>query len=76
MIKGIRIDRRGRLTLPKDLRVRLGLMAGGRLVIEQRADGVLLRPESRSAVEIYSNARLAEFAQNNEVGLADFTLGQ
>ena len=76
MIKSIRIDRRGRLTLPKELRARLGLMAGGQLVIEQRADGILLRPPSGSAVEIYSAARLKEFARNNEAGLADFGSGQ
>ena len=72
MIKSIRIDRRGRLTLPKELRVRLGLMAGGQLVIEHRADGILLRPASWSAVEIYSAARLKEFARNNEESLAGF----
>ena len=69
MIKYIRIDPRGRLTLPKELRVRLGLMAGGQLVIEQRADGILLRPPSGSAVEIYSATRLKEFARNNEEAL-------
>lgn len=78
MVKHIRIDRRGRLTLPKELRVRLGLLAGGQLVIEQRADGILLRPASGAGTEaeIYSAARLKEFARNNEAGLAEFRLGQ
>ena len=74
MIKYIRIDPRGRLTLPKELRVRLGLMAGGQLVIEQRTDGILLRPASGAGTEaeIYSAARLKEFARNNEESLAGF----
>ena len=76
MVNHIRIDRRGRLTLPKELGVRLGLMAGGQLVIEQREDGILLGPPSGSAVEIYSAARLKEFARNNKAGLAEFRLGQ
>ncbi len=76
MTKMIRIDQRGRFTLPRELRVRLGLMSGGQLLGEQRAEGILFRPASGPAVEIYSHARLKEFARNNEVGLADLPLGQ
>ena len=43
-----RLDERGRLVLPADLRRRLGLRAGDEVKITEEADGVL-RVESRRA---------------------------
>jgi AbrB family looped-hinge helix DNA binding protein len=70
MTKVININDRGTLTLPKELRQRLGLHAGGQLVAEDTAEGVLLRTGVTFPVEIYTDKRLAEFQRNNEDALA------
>ena len=70
MTKVININERGTLTLPKELRQRLGLQASGQLVAEDTAEGVLLRTGVTFPVEIYTDKRLAEFQRNNEDALA------
>lgn len=60
MTKVIRIDQRGTLTLPKEIRELLGLSGSGQVVVESTKKGVLLRPEVTVPVEIYDKAKLAE----------------
>ena len=74
MTKVITINERGTLTLPKELRQRLGLQASGQLVAEDTAEGVLLRTGVTFPVEIYTDKRLAEFQRNNEDALASHRL--
>ena len=56
--------------MPKALRQRLGVKGGGQIVAEETEEGVLLRLGVTLPVEIYSEARLKEFARNNEEALA------
>ena len=44
------IDGKGRLTVPKDVRERLGLKSGERLVFEVEDDSVRLRVERRKSL--------------------------
>lgn len=74
MTKVISINGRGTLTLPKELRERLGIKAAGQVVVEETSDGVLLRPGVTVPVEIYSAERMAEFSRNNDAALAGFKL--
>lgn len=74
MTKVISINARGTLTLPKEMRRRLGIKTRGQVVVEDTSDGVLLRPGVTVPVEIYSAKRLAEFARNNEAALAGYRL--
>lgn len=74
MTKVININGRGTLTLPKDLRQRLGIRASGRVVVEETSKGLLLRAGGPVPVEIYSAKRVAEFARSNEAALAGFKL--
>jgi len=47
----VRVDKAGRIVLPKHLRDRFGLTAGANLEISETGDGVLLRPgRSRSSL--------------------------
>ena len=47
----IKIDKAGRIVLPKPVRERLNLREGSELVIEERSDGLTLRPvEQRSSM--------------------------
>jgi len=70
----IPISDRGTITLPKDLRQKYGLEAGGQIVIEEGESGLILRSGVTFSVEIYSNERVEEFEQQNEVELDVFEL--
>ena len=43
----LKIDKAGRVILPKSIRDRLGLHAGGDLEIQETAEGVMLKPVDR-----------------------------
>ena len=72
MTKVISINGRGTLTLPKELRRRIGLAGGGQVVAEETSEGILIRAGATFPVEIYTNERVAEFERNNEKALAKF----
>ena len=60
---------RGTITLPAKLRRQLGIKADDQLIAEATAEGLLLRPAMTVPVEIYSDARIAEFdAAEAELG--------
>jgi AbrB family looped-hinge helix DNA binding protein len=71
MIKVITVNERGALTLPKEVREKLGVTRGGQLVVDMDESGeTVLRPGIVMPVEIYSKERIAEFQQMNEAPLA------
>jgi len=72
MTKVIQINQRGTLTLPKEMRRRLGVSANGQIVAEETDEGVLLRAGVTFPVEMYSEKRVAEFRQNNEEAIARY----
>lgn len=60
---------RGTITLPAKLRRQLGIKADDQLIAEATPDGLLLRPAITLPVEIYTDARVAEFdAAEAELG--------
>jgi len=67
MTKVITVNERGALTLPREVREKLGVTRGGPLVVEvdERGD-VILRARVVLPVEIYSGARVEEFEKMNE----------
>ncbi len=67
-----KIGRRGTVVIPAELRSRYGLQEGSQVVVEERPEGVLLRPVVTLPVEIYSSERKAEFLLNNAVSEADY----
>jgi bifunctional DNA-binding transcriptional regulator/antitoxin component of YhaV-PrlF toxin-antitoxin module len=74
MTKVININNRGILTLPKEMRRRLGVNGNSQIIAEETGDGVLLRAGVTFPVELYSEKRLAEFDRNNEQALARYRL--
>ena len=72
MIKVININGRGTLTLPKEMRQRLGVSSNAQVVAEETDDGILLRPGVTFPVELYSDTRLTEFRRNNDEALAGY----
>jgi bifunctional DNA-binding transcriptional regulator/antitoxin component of YhaV-PrlF toxin-antitoxin module len=72
MTKVININGRGTLTLPKELRQRIGMVGGGQVLAEETPEGILIRAGATFPVEIYNEKRMAEFARNNDQALAGF----
>ena len=53
----VTITPNGRMSLPADIRKRLGLAGGGALVVEETADGVILRTVAQSVAHAQALAR-------------------
>ena len=54
------------MTLPKELRKRLGVAAGGVVMASASEDGIVLHPAVAYPIELYSDERIAEFDQAEE----------
>ena len=74
MTRIISINEQGAIALPQDLIKKYGLEAGGQIIIEESEAGLVLRPNNKFPVEIYSDERVEEFRQQNEDELKDFKL--
>jgi len=70
MIEEITIGRRGAVTIPAKFRKKFGLGQDDKLIIEESAQGLLLRPAVSIPIEIYSEERIAEF-QADEAALGE-----
>lgn len=57
------INPRGTITLPVKMRQLMGLKPDDLLLVQATDEGILLRPTVTLPVEMYSAARLAEFAE-------------
>jgi AbrB family looped-hinge helix DNA binding protein len=53
----VTITANGRMSLPADIRKRLGLAAGGALLVEETSDGVVLRTVAQSIARAQALAR-------------------
>lgn len=71
MAKVLKIKGRGTLTLPKELRRRLGIKAG-QVFTEESTERIVLDAGTTFSVEVYRERRLSEFARNNEAALASY----
>ncbi len=49
------------MTLPKPLRRTLGVDKGGIVMADVTDDGIVLHPAAAFPIELYSDARIAEF---------------
>jgi AbrB family looped-hinge helix DNA binding protein len=68
------IGKRGSIVIPAKIRKRYKLDEGSPMLIEERADGILMRPAVTTPieVEIYTPERLAEFILNNAMDEDDY----
>ena len=67
-----KVGRRGTVVIPARVRARYGLEEGSQLIVEDRPEGVLLKPVVALPVEIYTPERKAEFLLNNAVTRDDY----
>lgn len=52
------VSDRGQITLPQEIRKKLGIQAGTALVAEEESGKVILRPAAVTPVEIYSDEEI------------------
>jgi AbrB family looped-hinge helix DNA binding protein len=66
-MRSINMGKRGTVVIPAKTRKRYKLDEGSTMLIEEREDGILMRPAVTTPVdvEIYTPERLAEFFLNN-----------
>lgn len=64
----VTLSDRGVITIPASLRQAYGLKANDELILEGTEAGILLRPSISVPIEIYTEARIAEFARD-EAGI-------
>ncbi|AMA74840.1 hypothetical protein TthSNM11_01500 [Thermus thermophilus] len=61
------LSKRGQITLPAEVRRALGLKPGDTLVVRVEAGRVVLEPAVVLPVELYTEERIREFAENAQV---------
>ena len=62
----ININERGTLTLPKKMRIKLGISGEGQVIAEETSEGIVLKAGASFPIEIYTDERIAEFDKNIE----------
>ena len=67
-----KVGKKGVFTIPAALRKRFNLQDGSLVIAEERPEGILLRPAVATAVEMYNDARTAEFLLSNAADTADY----
>ena len=61
MKESVLVTSRGQITLPADVRKRLGIKAGGVVLLEERNGEVVLRPAAVLEIESYSAEDIANW---------------
>ncbi len=70
----ISVAANGRLSLPADVRKRLGIARGGALLLEETSDGVILRTVAQS-IE-YAQKLSRHYTDRHEAGTVDAFIAQ
>ena len=64
----VKIGKKGQVTIPRRILEAAGMPAESTVIVEPEADGsIRLRPAAVYPIEQYSDARIAEFEQENRV---------
>jgi len=67
----VKIGKKGQVTIPRRVLEATGMPPESRVIVEPEADGsIRLRPAAVYPIEIYSEARIAEFEQENRIPAA------
>lgn len=65
------VSERGQITLPQEIRKKLGIKAGTALVAEEDKGKVVLRPAAVTPVEIYSDEEIRNWLAEDRVSDKD-----
>ncbi|MGH9323196.1 MAG: AbrB/MazE/SpoVT family DNA-binding domain-containing protein [Vicinamibacteria bacterium] len=69
--KTLLLSERGQITLPADVRKRLGLKGGGVLTLEERRGELVLKPAAVVELEMYSDEDIARWDEDDELSNED-----
>jgi len=67
MKENIVVSGRGQITLPADMRRRLGIKAGGVLVVEDRKGELVLRPAAVVVLDTYTDQEIARWEREDRL---------
>jgi antitoxin PrlF len=73
MRESLTVSGRGQITLPANMRKRLGIEAGGVLIAEEREGDIVLRPAAVLEIETYSDADIARWDAEDRLDDAERT---
>jgi len=71
MRRNLFVSSRGQITLPSSVRKRLGIQSGGIVTLEERDNGVVLRPAAVVEIETYSNEDIAQWDKEDRLEPAE-----
>lgn len=71
MRENLTVSSRGQITLPAKVRKRLGIHAGGVVIVEERAGEIVLRPGTVMEIETYSDADIARWDAEDRLDKAE-----
>ncbi len=72
MAEPARVGRRGTVVIPARMRKKFGMVDGSSVLVEEGAEGIVIRPAVTVPVEIYTPERKAEFLLTNAVDASDY----
>ena len=67
MKQNLTISKKGQVTLPAELRKKMGFEAGSTVIAEVRDNELVLRPATVLEVEIYSDNDIARWIEEDEL---------
>ena len=65
------VSSRGQITLPADVRLRLGIKEGGVITLEERNGALILRPAAVVELTMYSDSDVARWDAEDELTEVD-----
>lgn len=71
MKENIVVSGRGQITLPASMRRRLGIKAGGVLVVEAREGELVLRPAAVVELDTYSDEEISAWDREDRLSTAE-----
>jgi AbrB family looped-hinge helix DNA binding protein len=74
MKESVRIGQRGTIVLPAAVRRSYGLEEGATVLLEERDDGILIRPAVVLPVEVYTPTRKAAFLLSGAMDADDYAV--
>ncbi len=75
-IETTKVGKKGVVVIPAVMRKKLGLTEGSLAIIEEKENGIFIRPAVALPVEIYSQERIAEFLLSNAVDKEEYKLAK
>ncbi len=67
MRQHLTISKKGQVTLPAELRKKMGLEAGGTVIAEERNGELILRPAAVVEIDLYTDEQIARWDEEDRL---------